>query len=73
MPSEVTKVQVTSDSVRVPRVVLGLNAEGQEVYLYYDSALGKVVISGCIGIAYEQRSETSGSTFYILDVTNPNL
>lgn len=73
MASEVTKIQITPNSIRVPRVVLGLNDEGQEVYLYYDPELKKVVISGCIGIAYEQRSETSGSIFYSLDVVNPNL
>lgn len=70
--STANKVQVTQDSIKVPRVVLGTNSNGQEVYLYYDSDLERVVISGAIGLVYEQTS-SSGSKLYALDVTSPSL
>lgn len=66
------KVQVTQDSIKVPRVVLGTNANGQEVYLYFDPELERVVISGALGLVYEQTS-SSGSKLYALDVTSPTL
>jgi Tfp pilus tip-associated adhesin PilY1 len=65
------KVQVTADSIKVPRVVLGTNANGQEVYLYFDAELERVVISGAMGLVYEQTS-ASGSKLYALDVTSPS-
>ena len=65
-------LQVTKDSIKVPRVVLGTNNAGQEVYLYYDSELQRVVISGALGLAYEKAND-SGSKVYVLDVTSPNL
>lgn len=66
------KVQVKQDSIKVPRVVLGTNANGQEVYLYFDPELERVVISGALGLVYEQTS-SSGSKLYALDVTSPTL
>lgn len=67
MASAVNTVQVTTGSIKVPRVVLGKNSGGQDVYLYYDPQLERVVISGAMGLAYE-----TGSRLYILDVTSPN-
>lgn len=70
-PTQSNKVQVTADSIKVPRVVLGTNRNGQEVYLYFDSELERVVISGALGLVYEQTS-SSGSKLYALDVTSPS-
>lgn len=70
-PSQSNKVQVTVDSIKVPRIVLGTNRNGQEVYLYFDSDLERVVISGAMGLVYEQTS-SSGSKLYALDVTSPS-
>lgn len=61
------KVQVTADSIKVPRIVLGTNSGGEDVYLYYDSDLERVVISGAMGLVYE-----SGSRLFLLDTTSPN-
>lgn len=70
--SSMSKIQVTSDSIRVPRVVLGINENNQEVYLYYDPDLQRVVISGALGLVYEQVSGST-SKLYVLDVTSPSL
>lgn len=66
------KVQITTDAVRVPRLVLGKNADGKEVYLYYDESLQRVVIANALGLVYEQVS-ASGSQLYALDVTSPSF
>lgn len=70
--SETTVFQIRKDAIKVPRVVLGVNGQDQEVYLYYDSELDRVVISGALGLAYEQVS-ASGSKVMILNVTSPSL
>lgn len=67
---QVEKIQVTSDAIKVPRMVLGKNSTGQEVYLYYDPTLERVVISGAMGLAYE---DTQNSKIYVLGVTSPSL
>lgn len=64
---QANKVQVTQDSIKVPRVVLGKNKNGEEVYLYFDANLERVVLSGAMGLVYE-----SGSKLYMLDVTSPS-
>ena len=66
------KVQVTADAIKVPRMVLGINSKGQEVYIYYDPELERVVVSGALGLVYEDTS-VSGSKLYALQVTSPSL
>lgn len=65
--TQIAKIQVTPDSLKAPRVVLGKNRNNEEVYLYFDPNIERVVIYGAMGLAY-----ASGSTIFVLDTTSPN-
>lgn len=70
-PASSTKIQITRNALEVPRVVLGSNRDGQEVYLYFDPELERVVISGALGLAYEKTDASGSSRIYVLD-TEPD-
>lgn len=66
--TQASKVQVINNGIKTPRIVLGVNENGEEVYIYYDPELERVVIVGALGLMYQ-----NGNKLYNLPVTSPSL